>query len=96
MPTGTLLLTNGPLTFGGRTNSHAIVSFSYVAPGSSLAADSGPVLIVPGAFLPLTLPSGSYNLAVVYEDGRSERLQTPPDQVDVYASEVRRVLFMPD
>jgi hypothetical protein len=96
MPTGTLLMKNATLTYGGMSNTHAIVEYRYIPPGSTQAGSSGPVQILPGEWLPLTLPSGVYNLYVVFDNGRSERLQSPPDQVDVYAGETRTVLFMPE
>ena len=92
---GTVLITNGTLTFAGKANTHALVSYAYISSGLLVSGNSGPISLMPGASVPVALPSGSYNLMVTYDDGRSERLQTPADQVDVYAGDVRPVLFMP-
>jgi hypothetical protein len=87
-------LENGTITYSGHANTHTVVSFFYIVPGSAQAVQSGPVQIAPGESVVLELPSGPYTFGVVYDDGHSERLQAPADQVNVYAGETVRVLFV--
>jgi hypothetical protein len=88
------LLTNNGLTFGGQANVHAIVSYTLTPAGSSNTMASGPVMVEPGdaVFVPLT--TGRYTLTATFDDGHTERLQVPPDQVDALAEEVRTILFV--
>ena len=91
---GAVKIENGTVTYGGQTNTHHIVEFRYVLPGSTQTVSSGPVDIAPGAFVVVGLPSGTYTFGVTYDDGHSERLQAPPDPVIVYADEETRILFV--
>lgn len=88
------LLTNNGLTFGGQANVHAIVSYTCTPAGSSDTMSSGPVLLEPGDSVFVPLGTGRYTLSATFDDGHTERLQVPPDQVDALAEEVRSILFV--
>jgi hypothetical protein len=88
------LLRNNTLTFGGQTNTHAIVGYSFQRSGASEASHSPPVLLAPGDSRFQPLPVGSYTLVATFDDGHTESLQVPPDRVDAYADEVRTVNFL--
>jgi hypothetical protein len=86
-----VLLKNNAITFGGQANAHALTSFSYVRSGQSATLAMG---LEPGnhAFVPLE--PGAYVLAVMFDDGSTERLQVPSDQVTLFTGEVVSVTFM--
>ena len=86
-----VLVRNNALTYGGHANPHAVTSLSYTR-GGQLA--TVPVGLAPGdhAFVPLE--PGGYTLAVTFDDGTTERLQVPSDQVTLFTGEVVTVLFL--
>jgi hypothetical protein len=88
------MLKNNELTFGGQQNTHAIVSYQCVPIGGGDTITSGPISLPPGQSVLQPVPSGTYNLSVSYDDGHSERLQIPPDQVDAPAESTRNVIFV--
>lgn len=90
--TSGFLLKNNGLTFGGQANTHAIVGYTCSGGGETIVGP--PVNMAPGdvRFLPCAV--GKYTLTVTYDDGRSERLQVPPDQVDALTEEIATVLFL--
>ena len=88
------LLKNNGLTFGGSANVHAIVSYTVTRSGTGAPSASGPVNLAPGDVMFIPLSSGKYTLTATFDDGHSERLQVPPDQVDAIAEEVTTVLFV--
>jgi hypothetical protein len=86
-----VLLLNNPITFGGASNSHAIVSFSYAHGGKT---GSVPLALPPGDHVFVPLVPGAYTLSVVFDDGSAERLQVPADQITVFTGEVARLRFL--
>ena len=87
-------LKNNELTFGGQSNTHVIVGYRLLPMDGSEVIVSGPLGLAPGASIYQQVPSGLYHLTVTYDDGRSERLQIPPDQVDAPAESGRDVTFL--
>jgi hypothetical protein len=92
--TSGFLLKNNGLTFGGVANTHVIVGYSCRKSGTSETITSPPLNMAPGDVRFVPLPTGRYTLSVVYDDGHTERLQVPPDQVDALIEDVTTVLFL--
>lgn len=88
------VLKNNALTYGGQANTHLIVGYRLQPMGGGEPVVSGPIGIAPGASVEQPVPAGAWNLSVTYDDGRSERLQIPPDQVDAPSQDVREVTFL--
>jgi hypothetical protein len=90
-PTSGVLLLNNPITAGGRANTHAVVAFSYAHGG---ATGTIPLALAPGedGFVPLA--PGRYTLSVTFDDGTTEGLQAPSDQVTLFTGEVTRLRFL--